>query len=146
MAYRFKSPESEQEWHDYYQLRWQILRQPWQQPPGSEQDEQEDSAFHIMTTDEADQIVGVGRIHRSNNGSAQIRYMAVHPAHQGKGVGGQILALLEQQAHTWDCAEVILNARIVSLPFYLHHDYQIVGDGPTLFGSIAHKYMRKLLV
>lgn len=146
MRYTYRSPSSDQEWHDYFQLRWQILRAPWQQAPGSERDEFENTAFHIAAMDEQLGIVGVGRIHRLTDAQAQIRYMAVHPAHQGQGIGGKILDHLEQQAQIWSCNEILLNARAEFLKFYLNHDYQIIGEAPTLFGSIEHKRMLKQLM
>lgn len=145
MTYSYKSPETEQEWRDYFALRWRILREPWQQPPGSERDEFEDEAVHIMALDKQNTITGIGRVHRFSTSSAQIRYMAAHPQHQRKGIGGQILQRLEKQAREWACQEIVLNARTMSLAFYLYHGYQITGEAPILFGSIAHKQMHKML-
>lgn len=146
MGYTFKSPESAQEWHDYFSLRWQILREPWQQPPGSERDELENEAFHVMALDDNHHTVGTGRLHRLSDTQAQIRYMAVHPLHQGKGVGRDLLIQLEIQACAWGCLEILLNARTAALEFYLHHNYQIIDEAPMLFGSIAHKRLRKLII
>ena len=146
MAHTIILPQTEQDWRDYYQLRWQVLREPCQQPQGSERDELEDLAFHIMTVDENRTTVGVGRLHRISSASAQIRYMAVHPQQQGKGIGSELLRRLEEQAASWGCMEVLLNARLGALDFYLHQGYQITGEAPILFGCIAHKRMCKLLV
>ena len=145
MGVTYKSPESEQEWHDYFRLRWQILREPWQQPEGSECDELEGQAFHLMALDVNRNILGTGRLHRLSDSSAQIRYMAVDPQHQGKGIGSQLLRLLEDEAREWGCGEILLNARSVSLEFYLRHGYQVIGEAPMLFDSIAHQRMRKAL-
>jgi len=145
MTYFFQSPKSDQEWHDYYSLRWKMLRQPWQQPRGSEQDELEADAFHLMAQDVSGHIVGVGRLHRNSVSQAQVRYMAVLPEYQGKGIGRQLLMHLEQQARNWGSLEIILNARTTYLTFYLKQGYSVVGDADALFGSIAHKRMRKLL-
>lgn len=145
MSFIVKSPETEQEWRGYYQLRWEILRAPWQQPPGSERDELEDQAFHLMVTDSNQRLVGVGRLHRISANTAQIRYMAVRNEVRGKGIGGQLLTGLENKARVWGCQEIILNARETGLQFYLQHAYEIIGEAPTLFGSIAHKKMRKRL-
>lgn len=145
MKYTFKPPETEQDWHDYYQLRWQILRQPWQQPRGSEKDEFETNAFHLMASDHNDAIVGVGRIHKNSDIQSQVRYMAVLPEHQGKRIGKHILTRLEQKARDWGCHEIILNARSTCVAFYQKQNYQIIGEDDTMFGSIEHKRMRKSL-
>jgi hypothetical protein len=38
---------------------------------------------------------------------------------------------------------VVLNARESAIPFYQKHGYQIIGDAPTMFGSIKHSKMQK---
>lgn len=145
MSYRIQAPVSEHEWHDYYDLRWQVLRQPWQQPRGSEKDELDAEAFHLMAQDDTGHIIGVGRLHRNSDIQAQVRYMAVSPDHQGKRIGLQLLTRLEQQARDWGSREIVLNARSTCLGFYQKRDYQIIGEADTLFDSIAHKRMRKFL-
>ena len=146
MSYSITSPVSDQEWQNYFQLRWEVLRAPWQQPPGSERDELEAEAFHLMAIDGDQYTVGVARIHRLTEDSSQIRYMAVHPQHQGKGIGSQLLEILEHQARVWCSKDILLNARTTCMAFYQKHQYEVIGEAPTLFGSIAHRRMRKLLV
>jgi len=146
MRYTLKSPATEQEWADYFHLRWQILRAPWQQALGTERDDMEDNAFHIMVTGDDASIVGTGRIHKQNDDTAQIRYMAVAQELHGRGIGSLILERLEHKARDWHCQEIALNARSSCLGFYRKHGYEIIAEAPTLFGSIAHKRMRKRLV
>ncbi|MEJ2362384.1 MAG: thioesterase, partial [Gammaproteobacteria bacterium] len=43
MNYTYKSPQTKQEWQAYFDLRWRILRAPWQQARGSERDDLEAS-------------------------------------------------------------------------------------------------------
>lgn len=143
MPYTVKSPFTEQEWADYFDLRWRILRAPWQQPPGSERDELEDAAYHLMVVDDNSKIVATGRLHRIDENSAQIRYMAVIPEFQRCGIGSQVLEHLEARARDWLCPEIVLNARSSCLEFYAKHGYRIIGEAPTLFGSIVHKHMLK---
>ncbi|MEJ2392448.1 MAG: GNAT family N-acetyltransferase [Gammaproteobacteria bacterium] len=145
MNYTYKSPQTKQEWQAYFDLRWRILRAPWQQARGSERDDLEASAYHVMAQDAGNNIIGTGRLHRVSERCAQIRYMAVAPDFRGRGIGSGLLAMLEQQAREWLCREIILNARTESLAFYAHHNYSVIGDAPLLFGVIAHKRMRKLL-
>ena len=61
-----------------------MLRQPWQQPLGSEKDELESQSYHRVILDDMDNIVGVGRLHKYKQNSAQIRYMAICETAQGK--------------------------------------------------------------
>lgn len=147
MGYLYKTPQSIEEWRSYYQLRWEVLREPWHQPAGSERDKLEEQAFHIMAVDtNQNSVVGVGRLHRLDYHRVQIRYMAVHPNHQGIGIGVQLLSRLEQQAVVLGVQEILLNARTTSLEFYLHRGYRIIEAGPLLFGTIAHMKMSKQLV
>lgn len=140
--WQLRSPDTEQEWQDYYKLRWQILREPWQQPVGSERDALEDTAYHLMLVDEHNTIAAVGRLHKLDAATAQVRYMAVATAHQGKGAGSRILSGLEAQAAAWGCTHVQLNARDTALAFYQRSGYHSMSEAPEQFG-IRHYVMRK---
>lgn len=143
--YTVKSPQTQQEWDDYYELRWRILREPWQQSCGSEKDELEDTAFHCMAVDTNNKVVGVGRIHKNSTTEAQVRYMAVNKDHRYKGIGSKILAVLERHAISYEVSTISLNAREKFISFYLKHGYVIIDDAHTLFGSIRHKRMHKYI-
>ena len=75
--YKCRAPKNKAELAQYYHLRWQVLRQPWQQPKGSEKDDLEAQSYHRVIVDDMDNIVGVGRLHKSSQYEAQIRYMAI---------------------------------------------------------------------
>ncbi|WP_440874774.1 bifunctional GNAT family N-acetyltransferase/hotdog fold thioesterase [Thalassotalea sp. PLHSN55] len=140
-----RAPISEQELQQYYHLRWRILRQPWQQPEGSEQDELEQQSYHRILVDENNTIVAVARLHLVSQHQAQIRYMAVAEQAQGKGFGRQILIALEQLALTLGCCEISLNARENALGFYQSLDYQNQGFSHQLYQSIKHFKMIKTI-
>ncbi len=72
-------PESQQDFERYYELRWRMLREPWKQPKGSEKDELEERALHIMVCKEDRLPIAVGRAHFNTDIEAQIRFMAVEP-------------------------------------------------------------------
>ncbi len=143
------TPQTEQDWQSYYMLRWRLLRAPWQQPKGSEQDIFEQSAYHIMAKTDDGKVVGVGRIHLIVNANItdewQIRYMAVDEAYRGHGIGSMILEQLEDYAQSQGAKRISLNAREAAIEFYLHHRYHITGDAHTLFHVIHHKSMQKIL-
>jgi len=140
--YEIRSPLTESEWEAYFQLRWQILRQPWEQPPGSEKDDLEESAIHRCAI-AGNKLIGVGRLHTLNERQAQIRYMATAPDFRKQGVATAILRCLEQEAQRAGVVEIILNAREQYLDFYLGLGYTIVGDAPTLYSTIKHKRLKK---
>jgi N-acetylglutamate synthase-like GNAT family acetyltransferase len=142
---KLSEPRTPSEIEAYYDFRWRHLRKPWGMPRGSEKDELEESATHITAIDETGQIVGVGRLHQTPEGAAQIRYMATSGAHRGQGVGAAIVAHLEQRAREFGASTMIINARENAFAFYEKLGYEIFADSPTMIGTIAHKLMRKQL-
>ena len=142
--WQLRSPQNATEWQQYYQLRYQVLRAPWQQPPGSERDELEDSAFHLMLLNAQGELAAVGRLHKLDESCAQVRYMAVAEPFRGQGAGARVLAGLEQKAVQWGCSTVRLNARDTASGFYINAGYQQTGSAAPLFG-LAHWQMQKQL-
>jgi thioesterase domain-containing protein len=140
--WQLRSPATPDEWQRYYHLRWQILRAPWQQPPGSERDDLEAQAYHLMLLTPQGDIAAIGRLHQLEQGGAQVRYMAVATEHQGKGAGGKVLAALELQAVKWGCGYIRLNARDTALAFYQRNGYRQIALALQLYG-IAHFVMQK---
>jgi ribosomal protein S18 acetylase RimI-like enzyme len=142
---KVRAPRTEREYEKYYDLRWRILRKPWNQPRGSEKDELEGQSIHLMACEKG-KVVGMGRVHFNSPKEAQIRYMAVEEGLQGKGVGTMILRELEKRAEEKGAGHIILNARESAVGFYKKHGYRIVGKARTLFGVIPHYKMRKKLL
>ncbi len=140
-----QTPQTDNDWQNYFELRWKILREPWQQPPGSERDEFEENSFHIMAITQTGQAVGVARIHQLDHMTAQIRYMAVLDSLQGTGIGSLMLARLEKQAQDWKTKTIMLNARDTALEFYLKKGYIKLEATQTLYNRIPHTKMEKQL-
>lgn len=138
-------PVSEADWMKYFDLRWRVLRAPWNQPRGSERDEREDTSIHLMVCDASRTPLAIGRAHLNSQTEAQVRYMAVEPTMAGRGLGGRVLAGLEERAQAQGATQFVLNARKPAIPFYLKHGYTVVGTADTLFGAIEHVRMEKTL-
>ncbi|MFD2167223.1 YiiD C-terminal domain-containing protein [Thalassotalea euphylliae] len=138
-----KTPESKEEFRQYYHFRWQTLRAPWRQPEGSEQDELEAQATHRMIVDDSGRLVAVGRLHKVNQFQAQIRYMAVDETIRGQGLGRLMIDALELQAAKEGVTEIMLNAREVAVNFYRALGYDTVEKTHVLYGEIQHYSMRK---
>jgi hypothetical protein len=51
----------EDEFSQYYRVRWQTLRAPWGETEGSEKDERENETYHLAAFIN-NQVVGVARI------------------------------------------------------------------------------------
>lgn len=140
-----KSPETDQEWSAYYELRWRILRAPWQQPRSSEQDELEHTAIHRCLIDKQKNIRAIGRLHLLAPDTGQIRYMAVASTYQRQGLGTRILQSLEAAARQQKCTSVQLYARAAAVPFYQHHGYTLRKKSHLLYNEIQHYLMSKNL-
>lgn len=139
-----RSPLTEDEFVDYYLLRWQILRAPWMQGKGSEKDELENNSIHRIALIDK-KIVAVGRLHFINENSAQIRYMAVSEEYRNTGLGKAILMSLEQAAKENAAQNIMLDARETAIPFYQKYGYNITTKSHTLFEKIKHYKMTKII-
>jgi len=137
-----RQPKTPKEFDAYYDLRWRVLREPWNQPRGSEKDELEDKSIHIIAVD-GGRVIGCGRVHLISPINAKIRFMAVEEEYREKGIGGKILSELEKRAKMKGANKIVLNARDIAVGFYEKYEYKVVGKGDTLFGSVPHFKMEK---
>lgn len=137
-------PNTDQQFKEYYELRWSLLRKHLAQAKGSEKDEFENDAIHVMAVD-TDKIIDVGRGHFIASDQAQIRYMAVEENHRRKGVGTLILKDIENKLKAKGAKKIILNSRDSAVDFYKQNGYRIIAKGHVLFGKIQHYKMEKLL-
>lgn len=137
-----RMPETKQKFEKYFDLRWRILRKPWHQPKGSEQDDMDQDGIHVMTIID-DKVIGVGRGHFNSPTKAQIRYMTVEDDYRGQGIGTEILKALEEKLTENGATEIILKARENAVSLYEKQGYEIYKEGEILFGEIKHYWMRK---
>jgi len=137
-------PETDAERAAYFELRWQILRKPQGEPPGSERDEWEDSASHAAATTDKGRIVGVGRLHSPQPMVGQIRYMAVHPDFERQGVASALLNHLESQAAAQNLEVIRLNARNSAVGFYQKRGYTNKSEAPTAMNIIHYRMEKRL--
>ncbi|MFT5757987.1 MAG: thioesterase domain-containing protein [Alteromonadaceae bacterium] len=140
-----RAPKNKQEFEDYLQLRWLLLRQPWHQPLGSEQDEYEQQAIHRLIVNDNNEFIAVGRLHKTDQYHAQLRYMGVSPNMQGRGLGAQLLSSLEQEARIQGVKIITLNAREDAIGFYQRLAYQQGEFSHLLYDDIKHFTMSKTL-
>ena len=121
-----------------------MLRKPLKLPRDSEQDELENSSFHIAAYQD-DVIIGVGRVHTEADNTGRIRYMAVHDDFQNQGIGSNTLGKLEDFACTNNLQASWLYARENVINFYLKNGYEIKGKGDSELKGIKHARMEKQL-
>lgn len=145
-------PRTPAEWDAYYQLRYTVLRQPWQQPPGSElvPADAEHGTVHALLLAPAEATappiaLAVGMLQPTAAHQGQIRFMAVAPEAAGRGLGQQVVAYLEAQARAVGLTEIVLHSRETAVGFYQKLGYAVVEPSHLLFGVIPHVLMRKQL-
>jgi ribosomal protein S18 acetylase RimI-like enzyme len=136
-----REPRTPEEFEQYYELRWRVLREPWTSDKASARDEREKDAIHVIALDEGI-VLGAGRVHLNSPDEAQVRYMAVKEGSTRLGIGGKILSALEERSREKHARWVVLSAREGARRFYEKHGYQYTGESSEYFG-ITHWQMRK---
>jgi GNAT superfamily N-acetyltransferase len=142
MEIEIRVPKNEVEWEQYYDLRYRILRQPWNQPQGSERNEGDETGLHFALY-ENEILKAIARLDINDEKSAQVRFMAVETEIQRKGYGKQVMLAIENYCKTKNISEIILHAREIAIPFYESLGYQLVEKSHLLFNEIQHFLMIK---
>ncbi len=142
---RLLEPNTPEEFQRYYRLRWEVLRKPWNQPEGSEKDNSEDAAIHVMVVDESGECTGVCRLQLNSPDEGQVRFMGVRDDQQGKGVGKKLMAYVEEKAKALGVKKIVLQARENAVPFYLSIGYTVTEKTFKLWDVIQHFKMEKAL-
>jgi GNAT superfamily N-acetyltransferase len=146
MLFDIIEPHSQQEWDAYYELRFLILRKPWQQIKGSEKSNNEDACLHALAVDKiTHHYLACGRAEWIDTKSIQIRYMAVAETTRSRGLGKAILMFLETKMKQQGATTSLLHARENALPFYIKQGYLLKEKSHLLFGEIQHFLMEKPL-
>jgi len=140
-----RPPQTEEEFERYRDLRWRILRAPWNQPRITEQDDLDSDDFPIMVCDVDGIPIGVGRAHFISESEAQIRSISVEEEWSGKGIGSMVLKELEKIVIEKGARRIIIHSRSNAVEFYKKHGYQVVEQSYTLFGVIHHFLMEKII-
>ena len=116
--YHLRTPKDEAEFDAYYQFRWEMLRKPFNQPLGSEKDGYDLTAYHQMVVDDKNRILAIGRLYINADNEGAIRFLAVNPVMQGKGLGKLILMALESTARQEGVKRIVSSVREEAVPFF----------------------------
>jgi N-acetylglutamate synthase-like GNAT family acetyltransferase len=125
-------------------LRYDILRKPWNQPKETSTDGMEDSALNAFIEDDG-KTIACGRLQDNGGRVGQIRYMAVNENYQGKGLGKLIVTKLEEEALKINLHSIELQARENALKFYKSQGYIVKETSFKLWDIIQHYLMTKEL-
>lgn len=142
MKVEIRSPKTDQEWKEYYDLRYRVLRQPCNQPRGSERNDGDEAGLHFALF-ESGIIQAIARLDESAPCESQVRFVAVEFNKQGCGYGRLIMEACEKVAHERGDHKMILHAREVALNFYKRMGYTLIEKSHLLFGEIQHYLMVK---
>lgn len=144
MEIEIRTPENEKEWEDYYDLRYRILRQPLNQPRGSEKNDGDDTGIHFALY-ENDVLKAIARLDEVDLSVCQTRFVAVELNEQGQGYGKLIMYAVEQEAAEKGYTKMILHARDYAVDFYKKLDYTLLEPSYRLFDVLQHFLMEKEL-
>jgi predicted GNAT family N-acyltransferase len=139
-----RSPQTEREWDDYFDLRYRILREPLNQPRGSERNEGDINGIHFALYDKSI-LKAIARLDQQDDSVFQVRFVAVEKALQGAGYGRKIMEATEEKAKELAGQKIILHARDYAVEFYLKLNYTLVEPSYKLFDVLQHFLMEKNL-
>lgn len=140
-----RKPETGQEWEAYYDLRFRILREPLNQPRGSEKNEGDADGIHFALFENG-VILAIARLDNADTKIAQVRFVAVEANQQGKGLGKKIMIAAEEASRSKGVEKIILHARDYAVDFYLNLGYALIEPSYKLFDVLQHFLMEKRLI
>lgn len=140
--YKVKLANTQNVINQIIDLRYIVLREPWNKAKDTATDEFELRSINAFIESNGE-VLACGRLQDNGLGLGQIRYMAVHPDYQGKGLGKLIITKLEDEAKKLNLITIELQARENALEFYKNQGYSIKEISFKLWDIIQHYLMVK---
>jgi predicted N-acetyltransferase YhbS len=147
-------PGTEEEFDEYYRLRYERLRQQHGLPPGSERDHPAEAGSSHLIAKVEGRIVGAacwavgireGPVPGKRDFYVRFRQLAVEEEFDGRGIGIVLTRRIERTARSLGAKEIVANVRLDHVPYFQHLGYVVKGKGETLFGTVEHASMAKSL-
>jgi GNAT superfamily N-acetyltransferase len=104
-------------------------------------------AIHLAALDR-EKIIGCATLHPSDwqgRPAFQLRGMAVDPAYQRHGIGGQLLAEIHHRAKYAGIDLIWANCRMPAIPFYQKHGWMAVSEEFEIPTAGPHRKMLRHL-
>jgi predicted GNAT family N-acyltransferase len=139
-----RTPQTQREWEDYFDLRYRILREPLNQPRGSERNDGDATGIHFALYDKG-VLKAIARLDQQDAEVFQVRFVAVEKAEQGAGYGRKIMEATEEKTKELSGQKIILHARDYAVDFYLKLNYTLIEPSYKLFDVLQHFLMEKNL-
>lgn len=125
-------------------LRDLVLRQPIGMVFYPEDIAQEYDSLHLACYSDDNMMIGILVLKPMSKSILKMRQVAVHPDHQGKGVGDFLVKAAEVLAVREGYSQFVLHARDTAVPFYLKMNYTKQGDKFEEVGIPHYKMTKKL--
>jgi len=158
-----KSPDSDiiirrpytlEEFEEYLDLRYRVLRKPLGGEKGSELNKNllyEYAGHHIAAIDKKTGKVIGGVVGYVENNISRIRYMCVEEAYRMHGIGKKMMQKLEHKLAKYGAKKIVLYARENVVGFYDKLGYKVMKKYTKeealkeLGILVAHSYMEKII-
>ncbi len=142
--FEIRSPSTSEEWKNYENFRWEVLRKPLKMSHIPLQDNFEEISIHLMGITLKQKVIACGRFHLNNPKQGQIRYMGVSKNYRRLGIGSKLVKELEKLAMNHGANNILLNARNNIVDFYKSLNYEVIGPYTSDI-QIPHSTMKKNL-
>ena len=141
-----RTPTTREEFKTYYTLRYQVLREPLGLPRGTEKDDYEPIAQHLIAMDdETKEIAGVIKYSQNEPCDCRFSHLAVKDAYQGKGIGKLLVDTVEKKAREKGMKCIGTLSRLSAMPFYEKLGYKKKGEVQKIFDTLDMIWMEKPL-
>jgi len=140
-----RKPLSKEDFELMYNLRWRVLREPWNQPKGSEKDDIETESYpFIVTLNE--KIVATARFHTADDNEGRIEYLAVESEYRKRRIASKLMLYIEGFAINLGLTCILIRAPKTTKEFFKKLNYKIIRKNPKLINEIEHLIMKKMLI
>lgn len=127
-------------------LRWEVLRKPIGKPAGSEVTEHEHDGRHVVGVDPRGEVVCCAMLVpvAGADDTQRIAQVAVRETLQRRGMGRNLINIVEDEARRTGVTRLVLNGRVNAQGFWRSLGYVPEGDVFEIVG-IPHTRMSKPL-
>lgn len=152
MEIELVTPQTDEEFEQYYRLRYERLRKVHGLPEGSERDHPaEPSSEHLIAKVDSRIVAAacwaVGMTERDGERLIYVRFrhLAVDPEFEGRGIGDAMTRHVEEYGREIGAGEIVGNVRVDRVSYFERHGWVVLGKGETLYGELEHISMAKPL-
>jgi len=132
--------KNQQELEEMFYQRWLVLRSPLGMEIGSERDNHEDGALHLIAMCDR-KIIASARLRELSPKLGSISYVAVLPEFQNQGIGTKLIKQLIAKAQQKNLKTLRLMSRINAIKFYQKLGFS-EQENPFEYLGIPHIFMQ----